>query len=65
MAGGLAKAYNKVATGSVNKLQTADAAVKVFERQKAYYTLLGDVRQGKTLTSKQILEVEQKYGQGS
>jgi hypothetical protein len=63
MAGGLAKAYNKVATGSVNKLQTADAAVKVFERQKAYYTLLGDVRQGKTLTSKQILEVEQKYGQ--
>jgi hypothetical protein len=61
LAGGLSKMYNKVATGSVNKLQTADAAVKVFERQKAYYQLLGQVGTGAKLTTKQLAEFKKKY----
>ena len=50
MAGGLAKLYNKVATGSVNTLRTAKAATKVLERQKIFYGALGKIRSGQITT---------------
>jgi len=50
MAGGLAKMYNKVATGSVNTLRTANAATKVLDRQKNFYKALGEIRAGKLTT---------------
>jgi len=56
MAGGLAKMYNKVATGSVNTLRTANAATKVLDRQKDFYRALGKIRSG-NLTSKGIDEL--------
>jgi len=56
MAGGLAKMYNKVATGSVNTLRTANAATKVLDRQKDFYKALGKIRSG-NLTSKGIDEL--------
>ena len=56
MAGGLAKMYNKVASGSVNTLRTANAATKVLDRQKDFYKALGKIRSG-NLTSKGIDEL--------
>ena len=56
MAGGLAKLYNKVATGSVNTMRTAKAATKVLDRQKNFYSALGKIRSGQ-LTSKGIDEL--------
>ena len=50
MAGGLAKLYNKVATGSVNTMRTANAATKVLERQKVFYGALGKIRSGQITT---------------
>ena len=50
MAGGLAKLYNKVATGSVNTLRSAKAATKVLERQKIFYSALGKIRSGQITT---------------
>jgi len=56
MAGGLAKLYNKVATGSVNTMRTANAATKVLDRQKNFYSALGKIRSGQ-LTGKGIDEL--------
>jgi|TARA_X000001388_G_C2232373_1_gene123716 hypothetical protein len=50
MAGGLAKIYNKVATGSVNTMRTANAATKVLDRQKIFYSALGKIRSGQITT---------------
>lgn len=58
MAGGLSKLYNKVASGSVNTLRTANAATKVLERQKIFYGALGKIRSGQ-ITSQGIEEIIQ------
>jgi len=59
MAGGLAKAYNKITKGTIDTISGAERAVQILARDKEFFKLLREVDQtGKTFSDEAIEQLQ-------